>query len=65
MSQGETRQCTQCSHEVVAISLLVDGSDLQMFSCDNCDTRMWQRAGVDINLADALGEFETHAGRRR
>ncbi len=57
--------CRNCANEIVSIGLLVDGSDLQMFSCATCDTRSWQRAGSDIDLAAALSEFETHAGRRR
>jgi transcription elongation factor Elf1 len=66
MRHGDAiEKCNTCGHDVVAIGLLVDGSDLQMFSCDNCDKRSWRRAGLDIDLADALGEFETHAGRRR
>ena len=65
MGHPNAQQCQDCGHDLVEINLLVDGSDLQMFSCDNCDKRSWRRGGVVIDLAEALGEFEQHAGRRR
>lgn len=65
MGHPNAKKCQACGEDVVAIGLLVDGSDLQMFSCDNCDVRSWRRGGRDIDLGVALGEFEEHAGRRR
>ncbi len=65
MGHPNAQQCHDCGHDLVEIGLLVDGSNLQMFSCDHCDKRSWRRGGVVIDLADALGEFEQHAGRRR
>ncbi len=57
-------RCETCGHEIVTIGVLVDGADLEMYSCDNCDTRTWQRKGVAIDLADVLDEVGEQVGRR-
>ncbi|MGI9609821.1 MAG: hypothetical protein ACR2NL_05965 [Acidimicrobiia bacterium] len=49
----------------MTLRMNVDGNDLIMFSCQTCDTRTWELAGNDINLAAALQHVGTHAGRRR
>lgn len=43
----------------------VDGTDLVMRSCDNCDTRTWALGGAPIELDTALDEVGLRAGRRR
>lgn len=64
MGHPNAHTCDDCGQDLVEIGLLVDGSNLQMFSCDQCDKRSWRRGGMVIDLADALGEFEQHSGRR-
>ncbi len=65
MGHPNAKTCRNCNSDLVSIGLLVDGSDLEMMSCDGCDLRSWRRAGIEIDLSDALGEFEVHAGRQR
>lgn len=47
------------------MKMLVDGNNLVMTSCANCDIRQWSRAGEQIDLSEALVEVGEHAGRRR
>lgn len=60
-----TERCATCGHQAVAISMHVDGTDLVMRSCDNCDTRTWALGGAPIELDTALDEVGLRAGRRR
>ncbi len=58
-------RCATCGNEAVAIAMHVDGTDLVMRSCDNCDTRTWSLGGAPIELGNALEQVGLHAGRRR
>ncbi|MEZ5341734.1 MAG: hypothetical protein R2706_09835 [Acidimicrobiales bacterium] len=57
--------CGKCAKELVSIAIKVDGRDLVMYSCQNCDTRTWSLAGESIALATALEQVGEHSGRRR
>jgi transcription elongation factor Elf1 len=61
----EPDKCTVCGHEVVAITLMVDGNEMAMNSCENCDTRSWNLGGAPIDLKLVLEQVGTHSGRRR
>lgn len=57
--------CPTCGHELVVIAMAVDHAQLEMASCQTCDTRLWRHRGEPIELADALAEVGEHSGRRR
>jgi transcription elongation factor Elf1 len=61
----EPDKCTVCGHEVVSITLMVDGNEMAMNSCENCDTRSWNLGGAPIDLKLVLEQVGTHSGRRR
>ncbi len=66
-STSERRQarCPACEIELVTIRMVVDGNDLVMESCEQCDERRWHLAGSEIDLEEALAQVGEHAGRRR
>ncbi len=65
MALAKAEQCERCATELVTISIVVDGNDLEMYSCTTCDTRAWSHGGKPVDLAFALSEVGLHAGRQR
>lgn len=65
MALAKAEECPTCGHELVVIAITVDNNELEMSSCQTCDTRSWNHAGQPVDLAFALGEVGTHAGRQR
>ncbi|MEM7339374.1 MAG: hypothetical protein AAF467_12050 [Actinomycetota bacterium] len=58
-------RCERCQGELVSIQMMVDGDDLVMESCKECDTRRWHLAGHQIDLHQALARVGERARRRR
>jgi len=65
MAIQDADPCPACGKDLVRLKMLVDGNNLVMTSCANCDIRQWSRAGRQIDLGEALVEVGEHAGRRR
>lgn len=65
MAVQDADRCPACKKDLVRVKMLVDGNNLVMTSCANCDIRQWSRAGEQIDLSEALVEVGEHAGRRR
>lgn len=65
MAIQDAEQCPTCRKDLVSLKMMVDGNQLVMTSCANCDTRRWSREGKSIDLGQALEEVGEHAGRRR
>lgn len=63
--RADAPRCSVCGHEVVAITIAVDGNPLDMSACANCDTRSWNLAGSPVGLEKVLEQVGEHAGRRR
>ena len=57
--------CTGCGQGVVEINLLIDGDELTMRSCANCDTRSWHRGGLPVNLGGVLADLSSSPTRYR
>ncbi len=57
--------CPRCRAELVQIQLLVDGNNLLMRSCSQCDTRSWSLSGETVDLKRALTEVGVRSGRGR
>lgn len=65
MTDGAAEKCRACEYPLVAITMMVDGNELRMHSCDNCDTRSWNLGGAPIDLELVLQQVGEHSGRRR
>ncbi len=65
MATPKPQECSTCGSELVVIAMLIDNADMEMASCQKCDTRVWRQGGETIALAEALAEVGEHAGRRR
>lgn len=57
--------CTGCGQGVVEINLLIDGDELTMRSCANCDTRSWHRGGLPVHLGGVLADLSSSPTRYR
>ncbi len=58
-------RCENCSHEIVEISLIVDGQDLTMRSCSTCDVRSWHHGGDRVELSGVLADISSSDTRYR
>ena len=57
--------CQGCGNELVEIALTVDGHELPMTSCSECDTRSWRRDGEFVELDGVLTDLSTTRTRYR
>lgn len=57
--------CERCGGELIHITMVIDGDDLVMESCERCDTRRWRLGGEPIDLRQALAKVGQQAARRR
>lgn len=57
--------CPSCNEPMVEINLLIDGEDLTMRSCSNCDTRSWHRGGAPVELGGVLADLSSSPTRYR
>ena len=57
-------RCT-CGEELVRIDLLIDGEELTMCSCSNCDRRSWHRGGEQVALDGVLADISSVPTRYR
>ena len=55
----------ECGDELVRINLLIDGEEITMCSCSNCDRRSWQRAGKEVELGGVLHDLSSTPTRYR
>jgi hypothetical protein len=62
-SPGEER-CA-CGDPVVRIDLLIDGEEITMVSCSNCDRRSWHRGGREVELDGVLADLSSVPTRYR
>ena len=58
-------QRCECGDEIVEINLLIDGEEITMCSCSNCDRRSWHRAGEPIELDGILHDLSAAPTRYR
>jgi len=58
-------RCTGCGESVVEINLLIDGEELTMRSCSNCDNRSWHRGGAPVELGGILADLSSSPTRYR
>jgi hypothetical protein len=49
----------------VEINLLIDGEELTMRSCSNCDLRSWHRGGAEVQLGGILADLSSSPTRYR
>jgi hypothetical protein len=59
-----TNRC-ECGDEIVEINLLIDGEEITMWSCSNCDRRSWHRQGEPIELDGILHDLSAAPTRYR
>lgn len=64
-ARPRTEPCVGCGQEVVEINLLIDGEDLTMRSCSNCDHRSWHRGGAQVDLGGILADLSSTPTRYR
>jgi hypothetical protein len=57
--------CAGCGESVVEINLLIDGEELTMRSCSNCDNRSWHRGGAPVELGGILADLSSSPTRYR
>lgn len=57
--------CPACRDELVRINMLIDGEEIIMLSCSNCDRRSWHRAGEEIELGGVLHDLSSVPTRYR
>lgn len=50
-------RCVDCDTELVEIKLLIDGQDLLMRSCSECDRRSWHQGDDDVQLHGVLADL--------
>ncbi|MFN8050818.1 MAG: hypothetical protein U0Q22_05255 [Acidimicrobiales bacterium] len=50
---------------MVEINLLIDGEELTMRSCSNCDNRSWHRGGAPVELGGILADLSSSPTRYR
>jgi hypothetical protein len=55
----------ECGDELVRINLLIDGEELTMCSCSNCDRRSWHRGGEQVALDGVLADISSVPTRYR
>lgn len=53
-------RCPVCSRHMVEITMQVDGKELLLRSCSNCDTKWWEKDGEQVELP---GVLETASNR--
>ena len=58
-------KCGSCGEVVVEINLLIDGEELTMRSCSNCDNRSWHRGGAPVQLGGILADLSSSPTRYR
>ena len=58
-------RCAGCGESVVEINLLIDGEELTMRSCSNCDNRSWHRGGAPVQLGGILADLSSSPTRYR
>ena len=58
-------RCGGCGDTVVEITLLIDGEELTMRSCSNCDNRSWHRGGAPVELGGILADLSSSPTRYR
>ena len=47
--------CPRCrGGRLVVIDLVLQGEDVRLHSCSNCDTRWWERNGEQLALDNVL-----------
>ena len=54
-----------CGDPVVRIDLLIDGEEITMVSCSNCDRRSWHRGGQEVELDGVLADLSSVPTRYR
>ncbi len=54
-----------CGDSVVRIDLLIDGEEITMVSCSNCDRRSWHRGGEEVELDGVLADISSVPTRYR
>lgn len=52
-------KCPVCGNEMVEIGLTVDGSDLVMRNCSECETRTWHRGDEEVDLDGVLHDISS------
>lgn len=57
--------CTTCGNKAVEIAMTIDGAQLLMRSCSNCDTRSWHRDGESVELGGVLTDISAVPTRYR
>lgn len=58
-------ECPRCGHPTIKINLQIDGVDLVMLSCSECDSRSWHRGGRPVELAGVLADLSSTDTRYR
>lgn len=49
--------CRCCGHPAIEIDMQIDGDQLTMRDCSNCETREWMRWGVPTELSTVLADI--------
>jgi hypothetical protein len=57
--------CDGCGDLLTEINLLIDGENLTMRSCSQCDTRSWHRGDDEVELAGVLADLSATRTRYR
>lgn len=57
-------QCPRCDAPVVEITIRVDGRDVLMQSCSNCEGRWWSSDGEALALGGVLERISDGMGRK-
>jgi len=47
-------RCAACGQGVVEVNMLIDGREIDMRSCSNCERRSWHVGGVPMALGEIL-----------
>lgn len=58
-------ECNTCGSEQVEIVMTIDGSELIMRACSNCDHREWRRDGEAVELDGVLHDIRSVPTRYR
>jgi hypothetical protein len=61
---SDSNRCA-CGESVVRIDLLIDGDEITMVSCSNCDRRSWHRGGKEVELDGVLADISSVPTRYR
>ena len=59
-----TKPCPRCDAKLVEITIRVDGDDVLMRSCSNCEGRWWYRDGEAMGLDGVLNHISDSDTKR-